>query len=62
MPTTAEALHDQHSVLLTLEQLARILDRSPEGLRISLATSHAEWASQINAAAAAPVFLDTELG
>jgi len=41
-------LKEKYSVLLTLDQLAEILDRSPEGLRISLSTSRADWAQHIN--------------
>jgi hypothetical protein len=47
--TTLAALKERYSVLLTLDQLAEILDRSPEGLRISLSTSRADWARHINA-------------
>lgn len=49
MTTTLAALKERYSVLLTLDQLAKILDRSPEGLRISLSTSRADWARHINA-------------
>ena len=49
MNTTLAALKEKYSVLLTLNQLAEILDRSPDGLRISLSTSHSNWAQRINA-------------
>ncbi|MEX3556337.1 MAG: hypothetical protein VB131_07230 [Burkholderia gladioli] len=50
MTTTFSTLQERYSVLLTLEQLAEILDRSPEGLRISLTTSRSDWAKHINSA------------
>lgn len=49
MSTTLAALKERYSVLLTIAQLAEVLNRSPEGLRISLSSSHSEWANQINA-------------
>lgn len=48
MSTTLIALKERYSVLLTMVQLAEILNRSPEGLRISLSSSHSDWANQIN--------------
>ena len=50
MTTTLTALKDRYSVLMTLAQLAEMLNRSPEGLRISLANPRASWALQINSA------------
>ncbi|CAG9194769.1 MULTISPECIES: helix-turn-helix domain-containing protein [Burkholderia] len=50
MATTLETLSNRYSVLLTLEQLAQILDRSPSGLRYSLSTSRSDWVRHINAA------------
>ncbi|MEX3629297.1 MAG: hypothetical protein VB138_07210 [Burkholderia sp.] len=50
MTTTFSTLQERYSVLLTLEQLAEILDRSPEGLRIGLTTSRSDWAKRINSA------------
>jgi hypothetical protein len=47
--TIEEVLVKQYGPLLSLEDLAIILDRSPDGLRISLRSS-GEWVSQINAA------------
>jgi hypothetical protein len=47
--TIEEALVKQYGPLLSLTELAKILDRSPEGLRISLRSS-GEWVKQINAA------------
>ncbi|HEX7643018.1 MAG TPA: DNA-binding protein [Burkholderiaceae bacterium] len=44
-----EALTKQYGPLLSLAQLAQILDRSTEGLRIGL-RADAEWSRQINAA------------
>ena len=49
MTTTLATLKEKYSVLLTLEQLAEILNRSPEGLRISLTTSRSDWARLIGA-------------
>ncbi len=43
-----ETLISQYGPLLTISQLAKILDRSPEGLRISLRSTN-EWVEQINA-------------
>jgi hypothetical protein len=43
-----EALVKQYGLLLSLTELAKILDRSREGLRISLRSSD-EWVKQINA-------------
>lgn len=42
MATTHSTLTEKYSVLLTLSQLAAILDRSPEGLRISLSRSSSD--------------------
>ena len=47
--TIEEALVKQYGPLLSLTELAKILGRSPEGLRISLRSS-GEWVKQINAA------------
>ena len=47
--TIEEVLVKQYGPLLSLAELAKILDRSPEGLRISLRSS-GEWVAQINAA------------
>jgi hypothetical protein len=47
--TIEEALVKQYGPLLSLTELAKILDRSPEGLRISLRSS-GEWVKGINAA------------
>ena len=43
-----ETLISQYGPLLTISQLAKVLDRSPEGLRISLRSTN-EWVDQINA-------------
>lgn len=42
-----ETLVVQYGPLLTITQLAKVLNRSPEGLRISLRSSSG-WVSQIN--------------
>lgn len=44
-----EALTGQYGPLLSLAQLAKVLDRSAEGLRVSL-RNDTEWARQLNAA------------
>lgn len=49
MTATLATLKERYSVLMTLDQLAEILDRSPEGLRISLSTSRSNLAQHINA-------------
>ncbi|KVT35908.1 hypothetical protein [Burkholderia ubonensis] len=49
MTGTLATLKERYSVLMTLDQLAEILNRSPEGLRISLSTSRSNWAQHINA-------------
>ena len=43
-----ETLTKQYGPLLSITQLAALLDRSPEGLRITLRSS-GEWVSKINA-------------
>ncbi len=49
MTTTAEeTLAKQYGPLLSINQLATLLDRSPDGLRITLRSS-GEWVSKINA-------------
>ena len=44
-----EALTGQYGPLLSMAQLAKVLDRSAEGLRVSL-RNDTEWARQCNAA------------
>lgn len=44
-----EALTKLYGPLLSIAQLAKVLDRSPEGLRISLRTE-SSWSTPINAA------------
>ena len=44
-----EALTKQYGPLLSIAQLAKVLDRSAEGLRISLRTDSG-WSKNINAA------------
>jgi hypothetical protein len=44
-----EALTKQYGPLLSVAQLAKVLDRSAEGLRISLRTE-SEWSKPVNAA------------
>lgn len=45
--TIEETLLKNYGPLLSIGQLAEILDRSPEGLRISLRTAH-PWSDRIN--------------
>jgi len=49
MMTIEKILIETYGALLSIAQLARVLDRSPEGLRISLRTSN-EWTTQVNLA------------
>lgn len=45
-----EILINKHGCLLSIATLAQLLDRSPEGLRISLRpTNTSEWAQRVNA-------------
>jgi hypothetical protein len=44
-----DVLIQQYGPLMSVAQLAKCLDRSPEGLRISLRTK-SEWTNAINAA------------
>ena len=46
---TEETLIKQYGPLLSINQLAGILDRSPDGLRTTL-RSFGEWVNKINAA------------
>ncbi|WP_407944008.1 DNA-binding protein [Marinobacterium alkalitolerans] len=49
MMTIEDSLLDRFGPLLSLPQLATVLDRSPEGLRISLRSNN-YWAAEINQA------------
>lgn len=46
--TMEEMLLDRYGPLLSINQLSQLLDRSPEGLRISLRTP-SDWSAKINA-------------
>jgi hypothetical protein len=46
--TVEETLTKRYGPLLSINQLAALLDRSPDGLRITLRSS-GEWVSKINA-------------
>jgi len=46
--TSEETLIKQYGPLLSITQLATLLDRSPDGLRITLRSS-GKWVSKINA-------------
>lgn len=48
MTPIEETLLNRYGPLLSIHQLASVLDRSPEGLRISL-RAPAEWSEKINA-------------
>jgi len=48
MKTVEETLTRQYGPLLSITQLATLLDRSPDCLRITLRSS-GEWVSKINA-------------
>lgn len=50
MSETYRALIERYGVLLSYGQLAEVLGRQPDGLRISLARQRDEWTIQINAA------------
>jgi len=45
--TAEETLIKQHGTLLSISQLVAILDRSPDGLRITLKSS-GEWVNKID--------------
>lgn len=47
--TTEEHLLESCGPLMTMGQLAKLLDRSPEGLRIGL-RQNSSWATKVNAA------------
>jgi hypothetical protein len=49
MNTIEKILIETYGALLSIAQLARVLDRSPEGLRISLRTS-SDWTMSFNSA------------
>jgi len=51
--TAEETLIQQYGPLLSVNQLTSILDRSSDGLRITLRSS-GEWVSKINAACLRP--------
>ncbi|HGM4324364.1 TPA: DNA-binding protein [Pseudomonas aeruginosa] len=50
MPTTQEILTEHCGILMTYEQLGKIMHRSPEALRITLSDNRTDWARSINAA------------
>lgn len=45
--TIEQTLTEKYGPLLSLAHLAKILDRSPEGLRITLRTS-SDWSAKVN--------------
>ena len=50
MSSTQKTLVDKFGVLLNYAQLAEVLRRRPDGLRLSLYTSKSEWVQRICAA------------
>lgn len=50
MTTTATVLLEKYGLLLTYQQLAEVLCRQPEGLRISLSQGRDDWARKVNGA------------
>jgi hypothetical protein len=50
MSETYKTLADRWGVLLSYEALGQVMDRSPDGLRLSLAQNRSDWARRINAA------------
>jgi hypothetical protein len=47
---TYKTLADQWGVLLNYEALGKVMNRSPDGLRLSLAQNRSDWARRVNAA------------
>jgi hypothetical protein len=47
---TLKALLERWGVLLTYESLGQVMNRSPEGLRLSLAQNRSDWARHVNQA------------
>ena len=50
MSETYKTLTDRWGVLLSYEALGQVMDRSPDGLRLSLAQNRSDWARRVNAA------------
>lgn len=50
MSATYQTLVETHGVLMTYQALAAVMNRSPDGLRLSLAANRADWARQLNQA------------
>jgi hypothetical protein len=50
MSETYKTLADRWGVLLSYKALGQVMDRSPDGLRLSLAQNRSDWARRINAA------------
>ncbi len=50
MSETYKTLADRWGVLLSYEALGQVMDRSPDGLRLSLAQNRTDWAQRVNAA------------
>ncbi len=50
MSETYKTLTDRWGVLLSYEALGQVMDRSPDGLRLSLSANRSDWARRVNAA------------
>ncbi len=50
MTSIEETLLSSYGPLLNIEQLAEVLKKSPESLRISLRSTSNEWSTEINSA------------
>jgi hypothetical protein len=50
MSQTYRTLSERWGVLLSYEALGQVMDRSPDGLRLSLAQNRSDWAHRVNAA------------
>jgi hypothetical protein len=50
MSETYKTLTDRWGVLMSYDALGQVMDRSPDGLRLSLAQNRSDWARRVNAA------------
>jgi hypothetical protein len=50
MSETYKTLTDKWGVLLSYEALGQVMNRSPDGLRLSLAANRSDWAQRVNKA------------
>lgn len=49
MSETYKTLTEKWGVLLSYEALGQVMNRSPDGLRLSLAQNRTDWARRVNA-------------